>query len=83
MINIDAPDHFPLGFGFISEELKPGTYPEKTQVQAIPQGCGDQPCEEWLPGSYKVTLGEFRSSIIVLDHLVNVHIRNTMSWLTR
>ncbi|CAF3725569.1 unnamed protein product [Rotaria sp. Silwood1] len=40
-IDIRTPDHFPLGASFLVEAKKPGTY---------------EPCEEWLPGIYNVTV---------------------------
>jgi hypothetical protein len=58
-IEIRCPDRIPLGAGFLLEAKKPGTYSEKITVKAEPDPRCDptqEPCEEWLPGVYNVTL---------------------------
>jgi hypothetical protein len=58
-IGIHTPDHIPLGASFLLEAKKPGTYSEKITVKAEPDPRCDptqEPCEEWLPGVYNVTV---------------------------
>ncbi|CAF1521261.1 unnamed protein product [Rotaria magnacalcarata] len=58
-VDIRTPDHIPLGAGFLIEAKKPGTYNERISVKAEPDPECDptqQPCEEWLPGIYNVTV---------------------------
>jgi len=59
VVDIHTPDHIPLGAGFLLEAQKPGTYTEKITVKAAPDPQCDptqEPCEEWLPGTYNVTV---------------------------
>jgi hypothetical protein len=59
VVDIHTPDHIPLGAGFLLEAQKPGTYNERITVKAEPDPQCDptqQPCEEWLPGTYNVTV---------------------------
>jgi len=58
-IGIHTPDRIPLGADFLMESKKPGTYSERITVKAEPDPQCDptqQPCEEWLPGTYNVTV---------------------------
>ncbi|CAF0722424.1 unnamed protein product [Rotaria sordida] len=58
-IDIRTPDHIPLGTGFLLQAQKPGTYNERITVKAEPDPQCDptqQPCEQWLPGVYNVTV---------------------------
>jgi len=59
VVDIHTPDHIPLGAGFLLEARKPGTYNERITVKAEPDPQCDptqQPCEQWLPGTYNVTI---------------------------
>jgi len=58
-IDIHTPDRIPLGAGFLIEAKKPGTYSETITIKAAPDPDCDptqEPCEEWLPGTYNVTV---------------------------
>jgi hypothetical protein len=58
-IDIHTPDRIPLGAGFLMEAKKAGTFTEKITIKAEPDPQCDptqQPCEEWLPGVYNVTV---------------------------
>jgi hypothetical protein len=58
-IGIHCPDRIPLGTSFLLEAKKAGTYTEKITVKAEPDPRCDptqEPCEEWLPGTYNVTV---------------------------
>ena len=56
-IGIETVDGIPVG----DDELncnEPGTYTVGWNLRAVPDSnCQEPPCEEWLPGTYKVTLG--------------------------
>jgi len=59
VIDIHTPDRIPLGSGFLAEAKKAGTYEERITVKAEPDPQCDptqEPCEEWLPGVYNVTV---------------------------
>jgi hypothetical protein len=58
-VDIHTPDRIPLGADFLLEAKKPGTYSERITVKAEPDPQCDptqEPCEEWLPGIYNVSL---------------------------
>jgi len=58
-IDIECPDKIPVGTGFLLEAKKPGTYSERISVTAKPDPECDPTqefCEEWLPGTYNVTI---------------------------
>jgi len=58
-IGIHTPDRIPLGASFLLEAKKPGTYNEQITIKAEPDPQCDptqQPCEQWLPGTYNVTV---------------------------
>jgi hypothetical protein len=58
-IDIHCPDRLPVGASFLLEAKKAGTYTEKITIKAEPDPQCDptqEPCEEWLPGIYNVTV---------------------------
>jgi len=58
-IDIHCPDRIPLGAGFLLQAEKPGTFSQRITVKAEPDPQCDptqEPCEEWLPGVYNVTV---------------------------
>jgi hypothetical protein len=58
-IDLRCPDRIPLGASFLLESKKAGTYSEKITIKAEPDPQCDptqEPCEEWLPGIYNVTV---------------------------
>jgi len=58
-VDIHCPDRIPLGGSFLLQAKKPGTYSERITIKAEPDPQCDptqEPCEEWLPGIYNVTV---------------------------
>ena len=59
-ILIDTVDGIPIGDAEIYC-YKPGSYNVGWNLKAEPNhNCEEPPCEMWLPGTYNVTLGQYR-----------------------
>lgn len=56
---IRTQDGFPVAENELMEPLAPGTYNASWSVQAVPKGCEQGPCEEWLPGNYTAIVSKF------------------------
>jgi hypothetical protein len=59
IIKINTIDSVPVDGSFLNLPQKPGNYAQKISINASPDPDCDpteDPCEEWLPGTYQVLI---------------------------
>ena len=71
-IAVITVDDFPYGYDDLIQSVPPGGYNITITDQATTSGCGDNPCEQWLPGNYTIVVSKSKR---IWLHCVAFHTR--------